>query len=123
MFPSKSRVEVNGPDGKLEITEHATGTAAHASATVTRAGRYAVTVDGDEQERFVTVTDREITTPSHDPADLTPTVQSGAMRTKVDASSDFALVLLGLFVGEIALRALRRRGRTRRERRRTAVSG
>ncbi len=123
MFPAKSQVEMRGPDRQVEISEHATGTEAFASATVTRAGRYAVTVDGDAQERFVTVTEREISARSHDPADLTPTIQSGAMRTKVDASSDFALVLLGLFVGEIALRALRRRGRTRRERRRAAPSG
>ncbi|MCA9599768.1 MAG: VWA domain-containing protein [Myxococcales bacterium] len=118
LFPAKSTIQIRGPRGPVEVREHG----ADSNATVALAGRYEVSVDGDVQERVVNVSEQEITARSHDPAELAPTVASGTASTQVDASRQLALVLLGLFVGEIALRARGRR-RPARERRKAAVSG
>lgn len=123
-FPAASKVTIQGPDGPVAVRTEGCDEALIASdcapgqqvATPELAGAYTVTSGESVQTRMARLDEREITDP---PGTALATAQStagGAGSGAVDASPELALVLLGLFAGELALRV----GSEARRRRRAA---
>jgi hypothetical protein len=123
-FPPNAKVAITGPDGPLELQTEGCDDAAMAGGCATGrqlaipelAGAYRVTSGESLQTRIARLDEHEITDP---PGAAMAAGQVGAGGTEsgaVDASPELALVLLGLFAGELALRV----GSEARRRRRAA---
>jgi hypothetical protein len=115
-FSAAKDVAVTGPDGPVVVTtEH--GDAACTGGgdcedTVERAvpavrGRYTAKIGSDAEERTVTLDPAEILAEPHAPK-MSTAGASAAGTTFVDSSREVALVLIGLFAAELALRIGRR---------------
>jgi hypothetical protein len=124
-FQPGRRVEIEGPGGPVGLERDACdeGDAnpscppGQLSAVVDLAGRYAVRVDGVEQTRVVRIDESEsVDAPGDVRAGPRPSGGKGPGGS-IDASPELALVLLGLFALELAVRV----GSQARRRRRPGV--
>jgi hypothetical protein len=123
-FPANAKVTITGPDGPLALqTEGCDAAAAPADctpgqqvATPELAGPYRVTTGESLQTRIARLDEHEITDPPGKALAVGQAGADGAGSGAVDASPELALVLLGLFAGELALRV----GSEARRRRRAA---
>lgn len=116
-FSGASRVEVDGPEGRLKSDEPAAD--GQKAAVPVRAGRYRVTIDDVVEYRVVGIDPREVTTLPREPSARAEGVMTGGVQTQVDVSSEVAIALLALLLAELVIRSLGRI-RPRRERRRRA---
>lgn len=108
-FASLTHLEIIGPSGPLQLSEGPDGRAIGVPALL---GRYRVSLDGEDQLRIVTIEASEIID-RPTPADVNAARASSAERSaKVDASPGLALLLMGLFALELAVRALGARRRS-----------
>lgn len=115
-FPAGTRVEVEGPRGPL-ARETVAGREAERAFVPSLVGRYRVLVEGAAEQRIVTLDPAEITTAPREPDQNDERVVTSGVDNQVDASSEIALVLLGLLAIELALRAFGRLAPRRRRRR------
>lgn len=123
-FPASSPVVIEGPEGPLALRpDGCDGAPVGTDCTVGRqvatpelVGAYSVSHGGSLQTRVAYLDEREITDPPGTAPDTAPTRSEGGAAGAVDASPELALVLLGLFAGELALRV----GSEARRRRRAA---
>ena len=115
-FPAGTRVEVEGPRGPL-AHETVAGREAERAFVPSLVGRYRVLVEGAAEQRIVTLDPAEITTAPREPDQNDERVVTSGVDNQVDASSEIALVLLGLLAIELALRAFGRLAPRRRRRR------
>lgn len=123
-FPANAKVTITGPDGPLAVqTEGCDDTAAATDcapgqqvATPELAGPYRVTSGDSLQTRVARLDEHEVTDPPGTALAASQAGVDGAESGAVDASPELALVLLGLFAGELALRV----GSEARRRRRAA---
>lgn len=124
-FPASSKVDIVGPDGPLPVRTEGCDDAATATdcapgqqvATPELAGPYRVTAGASVQTRVARLDEHEITDPPGTAQAAGLAGAEGADSGAVDASPELALVLLGLFAGELALRVgseARRRRRAKR---------
>jgi hypothetical protein len=123
-FPADAKLSITGPDGPLALqTEGCDATAAATDcapgrqvATPELAGPYHVTAGDTVQTRLARLDEHEITDPPGTAQAGGQTKAEGIESGAVDASPELALVLLGLFAGELGLRV----GSEARRRRRAA---
>ena len=123
-FPPGAKVSIEGPDGPLPI--HVEGcdegdvglgcAPGQQVATPELTGAYRVTHGASVQTRIAGLDEREITDPPGTAQGGAQAAAGGEGSSSVDASPELALVLLGLFAGELALRV----GSEARRRRRAA---
>jgi hypothetical protein len=111
-FPAEARVEIKAPkDARLaEVPSPRQGEKQFVPET---AGRYAVTVDGEASSRFVELDPVELTTTSLRPAERALVGAEAQGGDSVDASPEWALLVLFLFALELGARAFGDRFRRR----------
>ncbi|MBX3130982.1 MAG: VWA domain-containing protein [Polyangiaceae bacterium] len=109
-FAPSPSVTVTGPRGPLALQDQA-GDSPEKVVSVANAGRYAVTVGADTHERFVHRAEREILKLPENPDDVAPASSGVAIKSRIDASADLALLLLVLLTAELALRFAKRPAR------------
>jgi hypothetical protein len=109
-FPSDARVAIKGPAGTV-----LTGTTGGDESRFVpeRAGRYHVTVDGESSWRFVELEVDELVREPLEPTERVRVVHSPAGSDRVDASPQWALLVLALFALELGTRAFGDRFRRR----------
>ncbi|MEI9937749.1 MAG: VWA domain-containing protein [Pseudomonadota bacterium] len=113
-FPLSASVSIEGPRGPLAVHERARAAgAAQKAATPTLAGRYALRIDDQPEERVVTVDPQEITALPQKPPDSTAQTRASATAGSVDASPELGFVALALLALELGLRVFRRVTRER----------
>jgi hypothetical protein len=123
-FPAGTKVSIEGPDGPLAVHVEGCDEAevgvdcapGQQVATPELAGAYRVTQGASTQTRIAGLDEREITDPPGTAVGGAQAAAGGEGSSAVDASPELALVLLGLFAGELALRV----GSEARRRRRAA---
>ncbi len=126
-FPATSNVSVVGPAGKIEATESMQSTRDDCPPGASEPppgceenglrqrllvadvrGRYTVRVDDEQQERIVTIDADEILRPPREANETETGSNASAENALVDASPEFAMLLLGAFVLELLFRLWRR---------------
>jgi hypothetical protein len=122
VFSDTEKVQIDGPEGPVAVKSQqkdaaCTGPSPRCSERAAVAapavrGRYTVRIDEQTETRTVTIDPAEIVTPPQ-PLGARTAKTAGGERAPIDASSDVAGVLVGLFAAELGLRALRRWGRRR----------
>jgi hypothetical protein len=111
-FPATSSVEITGPDGQRHKLEPARSVGSQSDQQLRFVpelhGRYALSVDGERQERIVTLDPSEIQSAARAPQSGASAASKGSERAQVNASPELALGVLALFLVELAYRAIRR---------------
>ncbi len=126
-FPADAKVEVKGPDGPLSVEVINVQGSAKQQVVPERAGRHELQVDAETESRLVILDEQELVQHSLDAesGDLGPSEADAA--SMVDASPQWAILLLALFTLEILFRTygdrLRARGGGRRPKRPATADG
>ena len=113
-FPLGASVAIDGPRGPLAVHERSSPAGgSHKAATPGLAGRYAVRIDDQHEERVVTLDPLEITALAQKPPSNAAQARAGGNAGSVDASPELGFVALALLALELGLRVLRRTLRER----------
>jgi hypothetical protein len=108
-FEGARSLEVDGPTkSRLPVAEEPT----RKLVTPDRIGTYQIKVDGDTFARTVAPSEREVDLRPRSLAAAAVSPTLGDVHARVDLSPYLAVVLLGLLVGELALRLWARRNPT-----------
>ncbi len=106
LFPADAKLEVVGPTGPLEprqATSHTVG-ALQQQVVPEWAGRYQVQIDGNAEQRLVSVDPDELITQPIGRDSTAAAVQAAKTNPVVDASPQWAVLLLLLFAAELTFR-------------------
>lgn len=108
LFPADAKLEVVGPNGKLESQQAASQTLGEWQQQVVPewAGRYQLLLDGNREVRLVNVDPEELVTQPLGRDSTAAAVQAAKTNPVVDASPQWAVLLLVLFAAELAFRVL-----------------
>ncbi len=101
-FPVDTKVEVTAPSGAPLKLGAASTESQHVVPEVT--GRYAVKVGDNLEHRLVVLDIDELTLPPQQASDNAVVTQTGGEANLVDASPQWAVLLLGLFAAEMLMR-------------------
>ena len=107
LFPANAKLQVVGPTGPLEshqsASPHAVG-ALQQQVVPQWAGRYEIEIDGNAEQRLVSVDPDELITQPIGRDSTAAAVQAAKTNPVVDASPQWALLLLVLFAAELMFR-------------------
>ncbi len=105
-FPAASQITVRGPDTK-ELETSRGANASDQALVVDSAGRYRVEVDADVTDRYVSITENELTRLPNAVTAEASLGQGVSVQSKVDASNKLAILCLLFFGLEVGLRVFR----------------
>jgi hypothetical protein len=112
LFPMASSVDVTGPDGRALALEPAGGTepsgARQARFVPVTRGRYELRLDGESQERVVTLSADEVAARPRLPELERMARAEGSAPAVIDASRELSLLVLGLVLIELVYRVISR---------------
>jgi hypothetical protein len=107
VFPASSALEAIGPKGKVNVTDAASVDGKGDKVVVVDlAGRWLLRVDGDPQLRLATIESEEVLALPQRLDEAARKQLESARQTRIDASPQLSMVVLGLVAAEIVLRML-----------------